>query len=70
MAEGEIEVMLKWENGKSFEMTQKHAEATVITVVRMEENGNIKRLWEHVEAICKEDFARHLAEIGEQMKAP
>ena len=64
----EIEIKLKWENGVSFEMTQKKDADSKKIVVKLEENGDIAEVWGHITNICTEDFKRHIDQIGEEMK--
>lgn len=70
MAEQEIELVLKWENQKSFEMTWKKNSEDVISITKNEEQGSIKILWPDIVSICKAQFNRDLEVIGEEMKAP
>lgn len=68
MAVSELEIVFKWENGASFEMTQKKDGGDVKTVVQLDENGQIKELWPSVQSICQTYFLTELKTIGDAMK--
>lgn len=69
MAIRQIDITLKWENQKFFEMTQKEDANPKITTIRVEENSDIGGLWQNIANICQNDFARHIARAGDEMKA-
>lgn len=70
MAEGTIVITLRWENQEFFEATSKKDDGDTITIVRVEEDGNIAAVWPHVGDIIKEQIRRDLDTIGSDMKEP
>lgn len=68
MAESELEIIFKWENNVSFEMTTKRDAGDISTVVQLDENGHIKELWPSVQSICQTFFSKELKTIGDEMK--
>jgi hypothetical protein len=60
-----LTLKLKWENAKSFEMTED--DGKTISIVKVEENGNIGVVWPHVKAICTEYFNSKVDAIGQEM---
>lgn len=68
MAANELEVVLKWENDVTFEMTAKREGGDVKTVVLADENGHIKDLWPSLNSICQTYFLKELKNIGDVMK--
>ena len=69
MAETKVVVTLKWENGNYFTLTSKEGDGEVITILRMEENACISKLWDNAQGVCI-NFASHLlSRIGNEMKA-
>lgn len=70
MAEHEIEIVLKWENNKSFTATTKEDDGAVLSLAKMDENGQIATLWPS-QADCLERYIRALmARIGKEMAQP
>lgn len=69
MAGSELEIKLSWENGVSFEMTTKRDAGDVSTVVKIDENGQIKEIWPNVQGICQTFFGTQINNIGTEMKA-
>ena len=70
MAGEELELTFNWENTKSFQMTAKKTGKDVLTVIKMDENGQIDQLWPHLENICKQYLDQELKAIGKAMKKP
>ena len=40
-----------------------------VTILEMDEDGNIASLWEHAEKLCKKFFETQIEEIGRVMKS-
>ena len=70
MAEQKMEIVLKWENNVSFEMTSKLNDGNKITTVHADENAHLPDGWSDIESYCKRFFAKQLNKIGEEMKMP
>lgn len=70
MAEHEIEITLKWENNVSFEATTKEDDGAVLSLARMDENGQIAILWPS-QSDCLERYIKSImARIGKEMAEP
>ncbi|KKL71580.1 hypothetical protein LCGC14_2093510 [marine sediment metagenome] len=69
MALIEIEIMLKWENGVSFEMTEKEDDGAVVSIIKVEENANIASIWPHIREVCKAQIEGYLNRVGDEMKS-
>lgn len=70
MAEHEIEIVLTWENNKSFEVTTKEDNGDVLVLSRMDENGMIATLWP-AEADKMERYIKSLmTRVGKEMAQP
>ena len=69
MAQKQTIVILRWENGKSFEMlAQEEGAQDYITVVKLDENSDIAALWDSVQTICETYLKKQIAEVGAEMK--
>lgn len=68
MAEQTMKITLTWENGVSFSMDTKLNAEDKITVIEVEENGDIANLWSGIQSICEKTVTRHLDIIGGVMK--
>ncbi len=62
-------IRLTWENDESFKMDTKLDDESYITILEMDENGNIAQLWEHAGKLCKKYFDTQIDHIGTEMKA-
>ncbi|KKM86965.1 hypothetical protein LCGC14_1273690 [marine sediment metagenome] len=69
MAETELEIMVRWENNESFEVTIKEDDGELLTLIKMDENGNISALWPHASAVVAKYIEDLLVRIGAEMKA-
>ena len=65
--ENELEITLRWENDVGFEMTADGQEKK--TIIKMDENGHIDKLWDSAQKICETYLREKLISIGEEMKA-
>ncbi len=65
--ENELEITLKRENNVGFEMTADGEEKK--TIIKMDENGHIDKLWDSAQKICETYLHEKLIAIGEEMKA-
>ncbi|KKL90373.1 hypothetical protein LCGC14_1905320 [marine sediment metagenome] len=63
-------VRLTWQNGVRFKMDTKLDSGSYITILEMDENGDIGALWPHASQLCEKYFKQQMASIGEAMKAP
>lgn len=70
MAENEIEVTIKWENGVTFEMTWKENDGPVLTLVKVDENGCIKEMWSAITDVVERCLKATMARIGKDMAQP
>ena len=68
MADTKIELELKWDNNDFFELTSKENDGEVITIISMEENACIAKLWDNVQALVITYVAHLLDRIGKEMK--
>ena len=68
MAEKTQVLKLTWENKKHFKMVEDDGEK--VTIVMVEENGNIGAIWPEVQNICTRYFQSIIEKIGNEMKAP
>ena len=62
-------VRLSWENGVQFKLDTKLNDGSYITIMEMDENGDIAQLWEHAGKLCKKYFETQIDSIGGVMKA-
>jgi len=70
--EKELEIKIKWQNAAYYEMKAKceHCEdEDFITIVKVDENTNMARIWPNVEAICQDYFESHMRDIGTEMRS-
>ncbi|KKL60916.1 hypothetical protein LCGC14_2200510 [marine sediment metagenome] len=70
MAQKEIEVIFKWENSVSFEVTIKEDANPVLVLIKMEENGDITNLWPAAKDLVERYIRSLMAQVGKEMKAP
>jgi len=68
MAEDKMEITFTWENDVMFKMDTKFNAEDKITVIKVEENGDIANLWSGIQSICERTVTRHLDIIGGVMK--
>ncbi|KKM60905.1 hypothetical protein LCGC14_1537110 [marine sediment metagenome] len=66
MAQNEIELTIKWENNVAFEVTIKDNQHT-LTLVKMEENGDIAHLWPSATDLMERFIKRTMERIGKEM---
>lgn len=69
MALNVVTIKLKWENEKSFEMTE-DATGEVISIIKVEENGHISNIWPQIKTICTNYFGIQMDKIGVEMALP
>ena len=69
MAEKEVELTLKWENNKSFEMTETSNGVTK-TVIKTEENDHLADMWQSTSTACLDYMDAVLRMIGGEMAQP
>ncbi|KKN74732.1 hypothetical protein LCGC14_0387740 [marine sediment metagenome] len=62
-------IRLTWENDVQFKMDTKLNDEDWLTIIEMDENGNISQLWEHAGALCKKYFETQVDFIGGVMKS-
>lgn len=68
MAETKISLDFKWENNNSFELTSKEGAEEKVSIVKVEENSCIAKLWGNVQALAIVYVAHLLERIGTEMK--
>lgn len=68
MAEQTMQITFAWENDVEFKMDTKLNDDDKITVIKVEENGDIANLWSGIQSICEKTVTRHLDTIGGVMK--
>ncbi len=69
MAEQVRLVRLTWENGEGFKVDTKLDAGAYVTIIEMDENGNIAQLWPHAQKLCETYFERIVTDVGTEMKA-
>lgn len=67
MAETEIEILIKWENNVSFEVTAKENDGPTLTIVKADENGQITILWPALTDVMERYIKAIMARIGQEM---
>lgn len=67
MAETEIELTVKWENGAAFEVTAKEDAGPTVTIVKAEENGDMAALWSAITDVMERYIKTLMARIGKDM---
>jgi len=65
--ENKLTLTFKWENKKAFELKADNA-AENVTIIRVEEDGNIALLWSNIEAVCSLYVKAELEKMGKDMK--
>ncbi len=68
MAEQVRLVRLTWENEVGFKMDTKIDAGSYITIIEMDENGNIAQLWPFAQQLCEKYFEKTITGIGTEMK--
>ena len=70
MAASTRDIRISWENGVNFKMDTRLDAGDWVTVIDMDENGHLNKLWDTgVATVCQKYFEAELATIGLQMKA-
>jgi len=69
MADTKVELELKWNNNEFFELTSKENDGEPITIIKVEENACIVKLWDNIQALAVTYVAHLLERIGNEMKA-
>lgn len=62
-------IRLSWENGVGFKLDTKLDAGSYITILEMDENGNITQLWPSVQQLCEKYFKEAVTVVGTAMKA-
>ncbi len=62
-------IKLTWENQDEFKMETQLNDEGWVTILEMDENGNISKLWEHAGKLCNKYFETQIDFIGGVMKA-
>lgn len=62
-------IRLTWENGVSFKMDTKLDAESYVTILEMDENGNIAQLWASAQQLCEKYFEATITGVGNDMKA-
>jgi len=70
MAEHEIEIVLTWENTKGFGATSKEDDGPVLTLAKLDENGEIKTLWPAMSDLIERFMKSLMTRIGKEMAQP
>jgi len=70
VAEHEIEITLKWENNVSFEATTKVDTGEVLTLAKLDENGEIATLWPAMSDLVERYIKSLMTRIGKEMAQP
>ena len=63
----QIDIRFTWENNNEFEVLSKEGSQDTVTLVRMEENGNISALWPAATDLIERHFKSLMARIGSEM---
>ena len=61
-------IKLIWQNNVGFTMETKLDETPWITILDVDENGEIPELWENIQKVCEKYFIRKITDIGNEMK--
>ena len=62
-------IKLTWENNDEFKMETQLNDEGWLTIIEMDENGDISQLWEHAGKLCKRYFETQVDFIGGVMKS-
>ena len=62
-----LTLTFKWENKKAFELKSDN-DVEKVTIIRVEEDGNIALLWSNIEAVCSLYVKAELEKMGKDMK--
>lgn len=71
MSAKDITIKLIWQNNVEFRMTSKEdgiPPPPAVTVLLVEEDGQISTMWGAITSVCITYFQQALARIGEEMK--
>ena len=68
MAETKVNLDFKWENNNFFTVTSKEGDGEKVTILRMEENACIAKLWDNAQGLVITFTAHLLDRIGKEMK--
>ena len=69
MATTTLRFDITWENGNAIQLTRKEDAGEAITIVNMEENGDMPSIIGQFKDICKDSFAKALDRAGNEMVA-
>ena len=69
MAEQTRLIRLTWENGVNFKMDTKLDDGSYMTIIDMDENGELPKLWDNAQSLCEKFFLEKITGIGADMKA-
>ncbi len=64
-----VEVEIKWENDKYFEISEKEDGGDTLIIGRFEENGELNAMWALIQKTMELYFKTILTRIGEEMKS-
>jgi hypothetical protein len=63
-------IRLAWENGVNFKMDSKLDDGDFVTIIDVDENGHLDKLWDSgIATVCTTYFETELGIIGSEMKA-
>jgi hypothetical protein len=68
MAETKTTITLTWENNESFELRCRETdESDWLTIIHVDENSDIKGLWDDIASICVDFFAQRMKKVKDEM---
>lgn len=62
-----IKLVIKWQNDSHFDVTSKENDEDVVTVLHMDENGDIPVLWPSATDMMERHIKNLMARIGADM---
>lgn len=70
MAKKTQTILFTWENNDSFKMEYEFNDGGYKTIIEMEENGDLAKLWGNAHVLCEVFFKACLDKVGIDMAAP
>ncbi len=68
MAATKTTIVLEWENNQSFELRCKETDTSPwLTILHVDENSDIKGLWDDIAGICVDFFAQRMKKVKDEM---
>lgn len=70
MAETVIDLKIAWENNQHFHVQSQEDSGPVLTVVKVDENGDIAALWPSLIDLMERHIKGIMARVGTEMAKP